>query len=344
MRYDLLTPGVNTYKANLHCHTTMSDGSMTPEEIKAHYQAHGYSIVAFTDHELLMNHSRLTDEAFLALTGYEIAVNEQGPSRSFADRKTTHLNLIASRPDNLTHICYDPAVVWRDPNGIKDSVSTAGGIVPREDGPAFLNRIIREANENGFLVTYNHPVWSLVQDADYLPLEGLFGIEIYNTGCVREGFTDSTEPYDLFLRQGKRLKCLATDDNHDRFPYGHPRHDSLGGWVVVHAARLDYATVFNALQRGDFYSSTGPAIHELRVEDGVLYVACSPARKITVNSSGRSALVNFANPGESLVSAEFKLGGNLYDYIRVTVEDASGEKAWSNAVFLDEIGLAPLES
>ena len=26
MRYDLLTPGVNAYKANLHCHTTMSDG------------------------------------------------------------------------------------------------------------------------------------------------------------------------------------------------------------------------------------------------------------------------------------------------------------------------------
>ena len=51
MRYDLLTPGVNAYKANLHCHTTMSDGRLTPEEIKAHYQAHGYSIVAFTDHE-----------------------------------------------------------------------------------------------------------------------------------------------------------------------------------------------------------------------------------------------------------------------------------------------------
>ena len=158
MRYDLLTPGVNAYKANLHCHTTMSDGRLTPEEIKAHYQAHGYSIVAFTDHELLMDHSRLTDADFLALTGYEIAVNERRPSRSFADRKTTHLNLIASRPDNLNHVCYDPGAVWSDPNGIKHSVATVGGIVSRQDGPDFLNRIIREAGEQEFLVTCNHPV------------------------------------------------------------------------------------------------------------------------------------------------------------------------------------------
>ena len=26
------------YKANLHCHTTISDGKMTPEEVKAYYK------------------------------------------------------------------------------------------------------------------------------------------------------------------------------------------------------------------------------------------------------------------------------------------------------------------
>ena len=339
MRYDLLTPGVNAYKANLHCHTTMSDGRLTPEEIKAHYQAHGYSIVAFTDHELLMDHSRLTDADFLALTGYEIAVNERRPSRSFADCKTTHLNLIASRPDNLNHVCYDPGAVWSDPNGIKHSVATVGGIVSRQDGPDFLNRIIREAGEQEFLVTCNHPVWSLAQSDDYLPLEGLFGVEVFNTGCVREGFPDSAEPYDALLRQGKRLKCLATDDNHNRFPHGHPEHDSLGGWVVVHAERLAYAPVFDALRRGDFYASSGPAIDALWVEDGVLHVTCSPARKITVNSSGRAAGVRLAGAGESLVAAEIPLRDDMYDYIRVTVEDDSGAKAWSNAVFRDQIGL-----
>lgn len=337
MRFHILPPDTNTYRANLHCHTTMSDGRLTPLEIKALYQANGYSIVAFTDHELLMDHSHLNDAAFLALTGYEIAVNAQGPTRSFADRKTTHLNLLASRPDNLTHICYDPAAVWPDPTGIKNTVPYLPPVVPREDSPAFINRIIREANENGFLVTYNHPIWSLAESKDYLPLEGLFGIEVFNNGCVREGFPDSPLPYDELLRQNKRLMCLATDDNHNGLSPTHPEGDSLGGWVVIHAKKLEYSTIIDALKRGDFYSSSGPAIHALYVEDNVLHIDCSPVRAITVNSSGRAAGVQLAPAGESLTSAKIPLGKEFYDYIRVTIEDASGAKAYSNAVFLDKI-------
>lgn len=39
------------YKANLHCHTTFSDGRKTPEEVKQLYTANGYCVVAFTDHD-----------------------------------------------------------------------------------------------------------------------------------------------------------------------------------------------------------------------------------------------------------------------------------------------------
>ena len=41
----------NFYKANLHCHTTFSDGVLTPEQVKELYLANGYSIVAYTDHD-----------------------------------------------------------------------------------------------------------------------------------------------------------------------------------------------------------------------------------------------------------------------------------------------------
>ena len=39
---------------------------MTVEEIKEHYKANGYSIVAFTDHEHLIDNSHLDDDDFLA--------------------------------------------------------------------------------------------------------------------------------------------------------------------------------------------------------------------------------------------------------------------------------------
>ena len=35
MKDQILLPESGYYKANLHCHTTISDGEFTPEEIKA---------------------------------------------------------------------------------------------------------------------------------------------------------------------------------------------------------------------------------------------------------------------------------------------------------------------
>ena len=68
-----LLPSEGTfYKANLHTHSTYSDGHLTPLQLKERYQAEGYSILAYTDHNILLHHQELTDETFLALCGYEL--------------------------------------------------------------------------------------------------------------------------------------------------------------------------------------------------------------------------------------------------------------------------------
>ena len=71
MKKFLLPESGNYYKANLHCHTNISDGNRTPEEIKSAYKAHGYSIVAYTDHDVFIPHPELCDESFLALNSME---------------------------------------------------------------------------------------------------------------------------------------------------------------------------------------------------------------------------------------------------------------------------------
>ena len=58
------------YKANLHCHTVLSDGHLTPEGIKEAYQKEGYSIVAYTDHRHYGWHPELMDENFIPLAAY----------------------------------------------------------------------------------------------------------------------------------------------------------------------------------------------------------------------------------------------------------------------------------
>ena len=57
------------YRANLHCHSTLSDGRKTVEQIREDYMTHGYSIVAFTDHDVFLRHNDLSHDGFLALNG-----------------------------------------------------------------------------------------------------------------------------------------------------------------------------------------------------------------------------------------------------------------------------------
>ena len=96
-RNEIIVPGImgyNVYKADLHMHSTYSDGQLTPEEIKECYKEKGYSIVAYTDHNIMINHSYLADEDFLPLIGYEMDVNEQVEGIPWWELKTCHMCFI----------------------------------------------------------------------------------------------------------------------------------------------------------------------------------------------------------------------------------------------------------
>ena len=67
MKQYLLPQEGKYYKANLHCHSVLSDGKKTAEELKEVYKAHGYSVLAVTDHEYMVPHNDLTDDDFLMI-------------------------------------------------------------------------------------------------------------------------------------------------------------------------------------------------------------------------------------------------------------------------------------
>ena len=97
-RIDLLPASCGSYKANLHCHTTLSDGRLTPQQVKAHYLEHGYSVVAFTDHNVLIDHSDLNDSRFLALTGIEVDTDSFVYGKKHEFNQTCHLCAILRDP------------------------------------------------------------------------------------------------------------------------------------------------------------------------------------------------------------------------------------------------------
>lgn len=331
----LLGKSKQFFKANLHAHTHLSDGKLSPEELKEEFKKRGYSVVAFTDHEHLLDNSYLNDEGFLAITACEIAIKQGSPTDSTLknpELRVCHLNFYSIDPKREETPFY---------NKLYDKFLnkfSAPRVKPQPDhdrvyGVEGINEIIKGATEQGFLVSYNHPGWSLETALDYSGLKNLFAVEIYNNSCIKLGFPNDEVVYDHLLRNGNRIFCTATDDCHNKAPIGTPSNDSFGGWVYIDAEKLEYGSIIKALKSGNFYSSTGPEILKITKKDNLVTVKCSPAERVFLITGGRRTDAVFAEDGIPVQEVSFSLLPTD-KYFRIRVEDYCGKKAWSNAYFL----------
>lgn len=329
MKKSLIGEKGNFYKACMHVHTTLSDGKHSPEEIKELYKAKGYSIVAYTDHEYFYNHSDLTDGEFLAINGYEMGTeDDEGEPRPFVLQKSAHFNFYAKRADMDAQVCYDPRRAGYYA-GKREGVKHIGDIHLRTHTSEDMNYCIREGNENGFFVCYNHPVWSLHNYDDFRDLEDLWGMEIFNTASYLAGHYETAHYYDLMLMRGHRLHAVASDDAHSLGQIGR-------AFLMVRSEKLDYDSVVCSLLKGDYYSSTGVIIDELYEEDNKVHVKCSPAKKIVLRTGSRSTVLAEDKTGEGITEAVLEIPNHFRHYYRVEIIGMDDEEnAWSNAVYME---------
>jgi hypothetical protein len=182
---------------------------------------------------------------------------------------------------------------------------------------------------NAKLMFLAHPYWSGMTPEEMMPLENLAGLEIFNTSSQTDlGKGMATVHWDSLLARGKRWAGLAVDDTHGI------NDDAAGGWVWVKSERLAEDAILDALNRGSFYSSSGPQIHEFQVEGGVVFTRSSEAVTINIIGHTQWGYQRRAQPGDSITEAEYKLSGRER-YIRVECIDAQGHCAWSNPYSLD---------
>jgi len=327
------------YKTNLHTHTNVSDGDYSPEAVKQFYKDRGYSAVAFSDHEVCIAHPELNDPDFLALTAYELSTSDtRDLSVKASYRRTYHLNLLSKQADNRWQF-YDPARVWGNARHYVDRIVT-DGVEHWTYSVEDMNRIIARANEHGFLVTYNHPVWSQQDYRDYARLEGLWATEVFNTECCRQGYNDDQDKIlqDLICL-GNKVFPVAADDFH----HLEDENCIAQGWVMVGAAELSYDALIRALERGDFYASTGPSIESLTIDGTMLSVNCSAARSIDIIANCRYCR-RTAYPGITEASFDLAQWMNIVKdsadenaCIRVVVTDVAGKKAYTRPYHVHEL-------
>ncbi len=333
MREYLLPQNGNFYKANLHAHTTVSDGRASAEEVKAAYRARGYSIVAFTDHDVMVDHSNLNDNGFLALKGYELQIDDR-LNGTWAMTKSYHLNLLARSPEVCEQVFFNRRGRFIGNAGqYAAAVHTCGeGGESLNHSPACVNRVIRQARAAGFLTVYNHPLWSLHTEADTLPLTGLLGVEVISGCSANEGSGDATSMlYAAMLRTGNStLLPIAADDNHNRDGFEGAASDSFIGFTMLKAPVLSYAAAIRALECGHCYASGGPEIHSLFVEDGRVRFTSSPVREILLCTAGRAG-ARLHHAGDApITEGSFEIRRE-FGFFRLEFCDAAGRRAYTPA-------------
>lgn len=330
-----LLPKVKKYfKTNLHTHTNVSDGKLTPAEIKMAYKDLGYQVLSITDHNVIVDYSAMNEPDLLFLTGMELNIDHED-YRKKMDGPTYHLNLIAKRHDNL----WSPGkIVGKFPNAATAEAKMQCENMKLDYDAESVNTIIAKANEKGFLVTYNHPTWSCQSYPDYAILEGVWGVEVRNSECCSLGNNDNNERvFSDLLNLGNRILPLGSDDTH--------KPEAIGGaWIMVGAEKLTYESVIEALEKGDLYMSCGPEISALTIDENVLKITCSNAKRITLETHARYAKIATAEGENWLNSAQFDLtdfilraNGNPDAYVRLTVTAPDGTYACSRAYYLNEL-------
>ena len=297
------------WRGNLHTHSTQSDGVLDPDEVCRRYRAEGYDFIALTDH---------------FLGQYRFPVTDTLPFRdeSFTTILGAELHSGAQENGELWHIL---------------AVGLPADFAP-PDSPSFLPvdgqetgpEIAARARDAGAFVAIAHPQWSGLTLADARSIEAAHAVEIYNHGCATGcDRPDGLHTLDLLLTEGRRLTLCATDDAHFSEP------DHFGGWVMVKAQQNDPDQLLTALKAGDFYSSQGPELHSVRIEDNHINVECSAASALIVAGQGSAAQ---ATHGTSMTSARLRLDRFANSpWLRVTVIDRAGHRAWTNPIWLDDL-------
>lgn len=106
--------------------------------------------------------------------------------------------------------------------------------------------------------------------------------------------------------------------------------------MQVRSESLDPDLLLAALHAGDYYTSQGPVIHDIRIgDDGrTIHVTNSPV--VSAFATGRPDLTRvYGRHNRQITRWSAPIEQFRGSYVRVTVVDALGRRAWSNPIWLD---------
>ncbi|MCL2103767.1 MAG: hypothetical protein FWH21_01715 [Kiritimatiellaeota bacterium] len=294
------------YRGNLHMHTYWSDGIAFPEEAVEYYRSRGYHFLCVSDHNLLQlaadNWQEVggkkvkpgAAEQYLKTYG-ETADKKTEGGKDFVRLKT--VGELKRQFDKAGEFLLIPGhEMNKNISGIEthmNAINVTGTLpfaraeTPREALEANERAVSTHGRTNGCetLFMLNHPFWPYfdIQPDTLVALPQIRFYELSNDGnrhkahpdwYTLEKFWDIANAFRI-TDGHPPVFGTATDDTHN---YNPSAGTTLRGWVCVRADKLDGDTLVRAMNRGDFYSSSGVALKDIRFDEaaGTLSVEVDP--------------------------------------------------------------------
>lgn len=300
------------YKGNLHTHTLNSDGDSSPDEVSRWYREHGYHFLVLSDHNYLTSTDGLNavlgaTERFALLPGEEVT-----------DR-------FGDTPIHVNGYLVDQFVAPQGGASVSDVIQRNTNAIRAANGLPSLNHpnfgwavtaddIKRVRNDRLFEVYNGHPLVNNEGGGDRPSLESM---------------------WDDILSSGKLLYGIAVDDaHHFKRPWDPTASTPGHGWVMVRASRLTPRDIIEALGRGDFYSSTGVELAELRVAVDRLVV------RVRELGTSKYVIRFIGRHGRQLREVRGPIGEYTprgdEGYVRAVVYESNGKRAWIQPVMINQ--------
>jgi hypothetical protein len=285
--------GGQWYKGNLHMHTRWSDGNAFPEDAAAWYRDHGYHFVCLSDHHALQtstngwlevgtNNMAILD--YLSRHAKDVEVKEKG-GKQFVRLKTIWETKQALESAESFFVFpgleISPSGLQRPGDAAVSATMHMNAVnidyTPEKPKITAEIDLLRHYSDEirawsaerktPACLMLNHPTWSYFD----VPPETLIRVpEVRLFELCNANAAPKRKPHASWYTLEKYWDVVnafriedghppvfgtATDDAHHylgggRFRPGH-------GWIWVRAARLTAADLIGAMQRGDFYASTG---------------------------------------------------------------------------------------
>jgi hypothetical protein len=316
------------YKGNTHTHTFWSDGGEFPETVADTYRQKGYHFLALSDHNVLSQGERWITYADKKATAVDEAM-QRTSARWGADhlqvrekdgRKQVRLlplnevrklveqpgRFIMIESEELTSGVAQGKQVHSNALNIDKRLP----VKPKKENTVEQELAAHQKLVHGYRQGVERPVFWSINHPNYqssLTAKDLVGVneanavEIMNTSatCFNNGNGKDLIPVEKMwdeantarLQQGLApLYGMAADDTH-KYDSDKPVLYGPGlAWVMVHSPALTAEAITAAMQRGDFYCSTGITLETVDFDRqaGTLTIAVTPeaGRQYTIEFIG----------------------------------------------------------